>query len=338
MRRENVFIRTLAGVAATCLVAGSLAACGSSDDDGGATTPTGTATAAATNADASLDGKKVTFVGPVAAPVWLDAKKGFEEEARSLGMDPTWTAPAAIDIPGNVQAIESAISSGADGIATCALDPKAYGVALKRAKSEQVPVVLVDCDTEDKGLRAAYVGTVGQTFGADTAKHAMELDAQGGEVIVLQSGLDVQIQNEIYQGFEDAIAGQGDWKVVAREADEANVQKAVAKLEALFRAHPDAKYVYCIEAFCPEAAATVIKEKGLADRVQVIGIDDQPATLDAIRDGVVVFSAAQPFLKMGRLAASALGDALAGKQPAATTDTGVVVIDESNVDTYKNDQ
>jgi ribose transport system substrate-binding protein len=323
--------RIIKTIAVACCLALAVGACGSDDNDDSSGASKGSGASAA-------EGKKVTFVGPVAAPVWLDAKKGFEEQAKKDGMVPTWTAPAAVDIPGNVQAIENAVSSGADGIATCALDPKAYAVALQKAQERDVPVVLVDCDTEDKSLRAAYVGTIGATFGAETAKHAVELDPDGGEVIVLQSGLDVQIQNEIFDGFEKGIQGKGAWKVVAKEADEANVQKSVAKLEALFRTHPNAKYVYCIEAFCPEAAATVIKEKGLADKIKVIGIDDQPATLDGIRDDIVVFSAAQPFLKMGRLAASALAQALSGEEPPDSTDTGVVNIDKDNVTTYKDDQ
>ncbi|HEU4701421.1 MAG TPA: substrate-binding domain-containing protein [Conexibacter sp.] len=324
--------RLIAALAALCVAVFAFSACGDDEkSDGGSATT-------AEPAASKVEGKKVTFVGPVAAPVWLDAKKGFEDQAKADGMVPTWTAPAAVDIPGNVQAIESAITSGADGIATCALDPKAYGVALQHAKEKGIPVVLVDCDTADRSLRVAFVGTIGSTFGAGTARHALELDPTGGEVIVLQSGLDVQIQNDIFRGFEETISGQGNWRVVAREAEESNVQKAVAKLEALFGTHPNAKYVYCIEAFCPEAAATVIREKGLKGRVQVIGIDDQPATLQGVRDGIVVFSAAQPFLKMGRLAASALAESLSGGTPEDTTDTGVVVIDKSNVTTYKNDQ
>ena len=302
------------------------AGCGSSSDT------TGSTEGGTTTGDSAAQGKKVTFVGPIAAPVWLTANKAFEAEAKQQGMDPNWVVPSEIDIPGNVQAIESAVTAGADGIATCALDPEAYAVALEEAKEREVPVVLVDCDTTDKSLRTAFVGTVGQTFGEKTAKHLIEKEGDDGEVIVLQTSLDVPIQNEIFEGFEAGIKGTGI-EVVAREADESIDQKAIEKLETLLRVHPDTKYVYCIEAICPGAAATVIRERGLDTKV--IGIDDEEATLEGIKDGIVTFSAAQPFHEMGTLAARYLAESLSGKKVPSTTDTGVIFVEKDNLDSYK---
>lgn len=332
--------RTLIAATLCVAAASSLVACGSSDNSStgssGATSGGSTTAAAAPAEQAS--GKKVAFVGPIVAPVWLDAKNGFFEEAKKQGMDPSWTAPTAVDIPGNVQAVQNAINSGADGVAFCALDPKAYQTALDAAKSKGVPVVLVDCDTADKSLRTAYVGTVGKTFGAKTAQELVSRAGDTGNVIVLQQTLDSQIANDIFDGFKDELATNAPgWKIVTREADQSDIPKTVAQLEGLLRTHPETTYIYCIEANCPSAAATVIKEKGLDGKVHVIGIDDQQPTLDGIRNGVVTFSAAQPFSRMGRLAASAFADHFNGKQPASTTDTGVLVIDRSNVDTYKQE-
>jgi simple sugar transport system substrate-binding protein len=306
------------------------AGCGSSDDTTSGSGSDGTSA----GSDAGAEGKKVTFVGPIAAPVWLDANKAFEAEAKNLGMDPSWVVPSEIDIPGNVQAIESAITAGADGIATCALDPEAYAVALEEAKERDVPVVLVDCDTTEKDLRTAFVGTVGQTFGEKTAQHLIEKAGDSGEIITLQTSLDVPIQNEILEGFEAGIAGSG-WEIVASETDDSDVQKAIEKLEALLRTHPNTSYVYCVEAICPEAAATVIKERNLDTKV--IGIDDQEATLEGIKDGIVTFSSAQPFGEMGTLAARYLADAISGEEVPSVTDTGVLFVEKDNVASYKTE-
>jgi ABC-type sugar transport system substrate-binding protein len=303
------------------MVAAAMGGCSNDNDDtGGAKT---------------ANGKQITFVGPVAAPVWIDAKNAFEAEAAKHGMQAKWVAPSNVDIPGNIQAIESAITAGADGIATCALDPQAYAPALQRAKERKIPVILVDCDTKDTSMRTSFVGTIGKTFGAATAKRLVETAGPTGQVIVMQGNLDAQIQTDIHNGFKEELDKSPGWRIVAREQDNSDVAQATSKFEALFRTHPGATHVHCIEANCPGAAVTVINERKLS--VKVIGIDDQPPTLDGIRSGVVAFSAAQPFAKMGRLAAQYLAQAFAGETPPSTTDTGIVFITRDNVDSYKND-
>jgi ABC-type sugar transport system substrate-binding protein len=285
----------------------------------------------------SKEGKRIAFVGPVAVPVWLQAKEGFESAAKAAGMQPEWTAPNAVDIPGTVQTLQNVINSGVDGIATCALDPKAFAGPLQDAKEKGIPVVLVDCDTEDKSLRAAYVGTIGQTFGAQTADKLVEMTDGEAKIIQMQGQFDAAIQNQIYDGFESVVAQHPGMQVLVREANNSDVQLAVEKLENLFRTHPDATVVYCIEAGCAGAAATVVKERGLVGKVTIVGTDDDKATLDGIREGVVTFSAAQPFRRMGRLAAERLGALLDGQEVEDVTDTGVVFVDKSNVDTYTGD-
>lgn len=280
------------------------------------------------------DQKEVTFVGPIAVPVWLQARDGFVAEAERLGLKANWFAPASVEIPTIVQALQDALNSGVDGLATCALDPNAFEPVLRDAQAKNVPVVLVDCDVPDQSLRLAFVGTIGDTFGEASGRKLVELTGGTGKVLVMQGQFDAQIQNDILAGFMKGIEGT-DIEVLAREADNSDVQIAVSKFEQLFRTYPDADIVYCIEAGCAGAAATVAKETGR--EMLIFGTDDNPETLDGIRDGTIAISAAQPFKKMGQLAAQFLADEFAGRTVPSVTDTGVVFITKSNVDTYLND-
>jgi ribose transport system substrate-binding protein len=279
----------------------------------------------------------VTFVGPVSVPVWLAAKKGFEDKSSELGMSSNWAAPAGAEIPAIVGQLQNALTAGADGLVTCALDPKAFEPVLEEAKSDGVPVVLTDCDVEEEDLRAAYVGTVGKTFGEQSAERLSELVNDKAEIIVMQGQLDAAIQNEIYDGFKAGIADKPGMKVVAREADDSEVQEAVEKFGTLFNTHPDATAVYCIEAGCGEAAVTAAREAGNLDQLTIMGTDDNPGLLDDIRKGDVAVSAAQPFELMGRLAAQFLADVFEGKKPPSVTDTGVIFITKENVDSFSQE-
>lgn len=308
------YLRTMA--VATALAVG-LTACAS--------------TAGSTSTSSTSAPRKVTFVGPVAVPVWLQARDGFMAKAKELGMEPTWFAPSSVEVPTIVQSLQDALNSGADGLVTCALDPAAFTPVLQAAKTKGVPVVLTDCDVPDTSLRLAFVGTVGQTFGEQSGKKLVELTGGTGSIIVMQGQFDAQIQNDILAGFKDGIAGS-NLKIVAKEADNSDVQAAVSKFEQLFRTYPDANVVYCIEAGCAGAAATVAKETGR--EMLIFGTDDNKETLDGIRAGTIKISAAQRFTKMGQLAAEYLADP---KNAPSKTDTGVVFITKDNVDTYLNE-
>ena len=85
------------------------------------------------------------------------------------------------------------------------------------------------------------------------------------------------------------------------------------------------------------AAATVIKEQGKVGQVIVAGFDDLKDTLDGIRDGSIDFCLVQKTFKMGWLSVEKLLDAVGEKEIPKNIDTGILVVDNTNVDTYMED-
>ncbi|HVZ13107.1 MAG TPA: substrate-binding domain-containing protein [Bauldia sp.] len=285
-------------------------------------------------ADAAA-GQPITFVSPlIGHPVWLQARDAFLAKAKDLGMQATWTGPQGVDIPAMVQQIEGAIASGAKGIVTCALDPGAFDGVLSDAKKANVPVVLTDCDSSTPDERLAFVGTIGSTFGAQSGQKLADMTGGKANIIIMQGSLDAKIQNDIKGGFLQAIAEHPDMKVIATDADDSSVETAVSKFEALLRTNPQTTVIYCIEASCAGAAATVAEEQGLLDKLTIFGTDDTAETLAGIRAGKIEVSAAQAFPKMGSLAAQYLADHFNGKDVPSVTDTGAIFITKDNVDSY----
>jgi ribose transport system substrate-binding protein len=82
---------------------------------------------------------------------------------------------------------------------------------------------------------------------------------------------------------------------------------------------------------------TVLKEKGKADKVILAGFDDLPDTLKGIREGGVRFCIVQRTFKMGWLSVEKLLDACNGKELPKEIDTGVLIVNKENVDTYMED-
>jgi ribose transport system substrate-binding protein len=87
---------------------------------------------------------------------------------------------------------------------------------------------------------------------------------------------------------------------------------------------------------CPGVAAA-LEQQGKAGQVLLAGFDDLPDTVAGIRKGVVRFCVAQRTFKMGWLSLEKLLEAVNNRPLPAQIDTGVVIINKDNVDTYMQD-
>jgi len=77
----------------------------------------------------------------------------------------------------------------------------------------------------------------------------------------------------------------------------------------------------------------VLVREGLDGEITMVGFDELPQTLEFIKQGVTVASVTQAPERQGYEAVSLLVDFLNG-EPISTVDTGIGVIDSTNVDDY----
>ena len=112
---------------------------------------------------------------------------------------------------------------------------------------------------------------------------------------------------------------------------------AVNKTEALLQTYPNLSAIFAVSAEGAPAAATVIKQQNRKGQVMVAGFDDLKDTLEGIKDGTVSFCLVQKTFKMGWLSVEKLLDIKAGKEVPKVIDTGILVVDKGNVDTYMID-
>jgi ribose transport system substrate-binding protein len=157
-------------------------------------------------------------------------------------------------------------------------------------------------------------------------------------VAVLQGGLGAANLNDRFKGFQRFMAEKAPGiKIVAREDEQGKTDLTVNKTEALLEAHPHLKAIFGVSAeVCPGVAAA-LEQQGKAGQVVLAGFDDLPDTVAAIRKGVVSFCIAQRTFKMGWLSLEKLLDAVNNKPLPKLFDTGVVIINKDNVDTYMQD-
>src|ERR1700693_3419764 len=107
------------------------------------------------------------------------------------------------------QIVADLVTKKVDGIAVSPANAPAMANALKGAAAAKIPVLTWDSDLlpQDKGLRAAYVGTHNYDIGVNIAKLVMQIKPKGGTICIQSGGAAAANHNERMQGIRDTLAG-----------------------------------------------------------------------------------------------------------------------------------
>jgi ribose transport system substrate-binding protein len=284
------------------------------------------------------DGRKtLVMVSKGVHPYYAPCEEGFKAAAAKLGAKADYDAPRAFEIPAQVETIENVIARHVDGIAISAVDDQSLAPVIAEASKAGIKVLTFDSPAPSSEA-LSYIGTLNEQAGFAAGVQLIKAMGSRGDVAVLQGGLAASNLNARYKGFEQALKTNApQMRIVAREDTQGKIDVSTNKTEALLAAHPGLKAIFSVSAEGAAGAAPVLKERGQAGKIILAGFDDLPDTLAGIRDGSVQFCVAQQTYKMGWLAAEKLLAAIDGQSLPKQIDTGVVVVDKSNVDTYMAD-
>ena len=183
-----------------------------------------------------------------------------------------------------------------------------------------------------------YIGTSNGAAG-ETMGEAMAKAIGGkGEVAIVTGQLGAVNLNERIAGIKQALAKHPDIKVVATEGTEDDLAKAVSVNEALLRGHPNLKGIFGVSQVGGPSIAKVMATREFSSKkgvVKVFAFDDLPDTIKGVKEGFIQGIMVQRPVTMGKLAVDHLLAQIQGKETSsADIDTGVTVVDASNITGY----
>jgi ribose transport system substrate-binding protein len=271
-------------------------------------------------------------VHPYFEPIY----RGFEAAAAHYGVTAEIDAPPKFDVKLQVKVIEDLVARGVSGIAISADGDTGLVRVVREATAAGIKVITFDAPAPSTES-LTYIGTDNSKAGYDAGLHMARAMGYRGELAILQGGLSATNLNLRTQGFERALASDAPGVKVVEVVDEhGDFSESVVKTESLLESYPNLAGIFSVSAEGAPAAAMVVKRRGLAGRVRIAGFDDLADTLNGIRDGTISFCVVQQTYKMGWLTVERLLDAVHGVPLPPVIDTGVVVVDRSNVDTYES--
>jgi simple sugar transport system substrate-binding protein len=315
-----------------------LQACGgSSSSSSTATAAGGSSGSAAANIFGDNQKYKFTFVNHVTTnPFFTPTQNGAADACKLLGCSYQWTGSQNSNVGEMVNAFNSAVSAGVDGIAIALVSLTAFNSPTQKALSAGIPVLSYNADAAGNA-RLAYIGqdlfVSGQEMGARIAK----LVPSGDVALFIATPGSLNIQPRI-DGAQDALKSHSAIKthVVATGAA---LPQELSTIQSYVNSHPNTKGLFAVDGGSTQYVGQVIQQKGLASKgVKGGGYDLTPTTQQTLAAGALQFTIDQQpylqgFLPVLQLYMYKASQSLTG---IADTNTGLKFLDKSTVVPYNS--
>lgn len=298
-------------------------------------------------ADQTADNREKTIyviVKVLGNQYWSILQAGAEQAGKDLGCNVVVIGTALeSDIEGQLTLLQNAVSAQADGIVIAPLDSVSLDMPITEAHKSGIPVVLVDTVIKSDNYSAALL-TNNVEAGKTAAQEMLRrLEASGlskdeeAQVAIQVGSTGSQTINDRVRGFNEYWEANAPEKWVVLNDDikvnEGDISKAVGFCQDFITTYPNLKAV-----FGPNNGSTVGFVTGLTESkrtdITMVGFDFSAEIETMIRSGEYdVASVVQRQYFMGYDGVkSALELANGGTVEEKTIDTGVVLVDSTNVD------
>jgi simple sugar transport system substrate-binding protein len=296
---------------------------------------------AATNASAATFGKspkyRFTFVNHVTTnPFFVPTRYGAADACKLLGCSYQWTGSESSNVKEMVNAMNSAITSGADGIAVALVDLKAFNQPTAAALKAGIPVVSYNADAEGND-RLAYIGQDLFLSGQKMGEHIVDLVGSGDVALFIATPGSLNIQPRI-DGAQDTIKKTGKGITAKSIATGAAVPKELSTIDAYYTSHPDVKGMFAVDAGSTQGVAQTLQKHGVAGKVKGGGYDLLPPTEKLLGQKQIDFTIDQQpylqgFLPVLELYMYKVSQTLTG---IADVNTGLKFLDSTTIQPYLN--
>jgi simple sugar transport system substrate-binding protein len=331
-RRSFLRRTALTGVAAGS-VSTILAACGSSSSS---TSSASGSSGGSASIFGSHKSYKFVFVNHVTTnPFFTPTQYGAADAAKLLGCTFQWTGSENSNVSQMVNALNSAVTGGADGIAVALIDLHAFNAPVEAAIKAGIPVVAYNADAAGNA-RLSYIGQDLFKAGEEMGKRIVEAVGSGEVGLFIATPGSANLQPRI-EGAAKAIKDSGKpitFKEVATGAAVAQEQSAI---EAWYLSHKSAKGMYAVDGGSTESLAKVMQKLGLAAKgVKAGGFDLTEQTQKLLQEGNIEFTIDQQpylqgFLPVLQLFQYQVSGTLTGP---AEVDTGLKFLNKETVKPY----
>jgi simple sugar transport system substrate-binding protein len=336
--RRTALTGGVAGIAAVMIEA-----CGSSSKSSSSSSSAGTGTASAAgggSAASSIFGAsgsyKFTLVNHVTTnPFFTPTQNGAADACKLLGCSYQWTGSQTSNVGEMVNAFNSAVTAGVDGIGIALVDLKAFNSPVAKALAAKIPVVAYNADAAGNP-RLSYIGQDLYVSGQEMGQHIAQLVPSGDVALFIATPGSLNIQPRI-DGAQATLKSHPGIKVKVVTSGAALPQE-LSTVDSYATANPNVKGMFAVDGGTTQSIAQTIKKHNLVGKVQGGGYDLTPITQQLLAAGDIAFTIDQQpylqgFLPILQLYMYKVSQSLTG---IADVNTGLKFLDKTTVAPYNS--
>jgi len=255
------------------------------------------------------------------------------DKLKADGATITYEGPASeSEVDKQLTMLQTALDKKPAAICFAALDSKAAGPLLQKAKDAKIPVVGFDSGV-DSDIPVTTVSTDNIAAAGEAADQMAKLIGDSGKVAVIVHDQTSQTGTTRRDGFANRMKDKHpNITVVAIEYGAGDPVKSADLAKAIMTANPDLKGFFGANEGSAKGVLNALKETGKEGKIVAIGYDSGQQQIDAIKSGVMAGAITQNPVGIGAKCVDAALDAIAGKTVAKTIDTGYFWYDKTNID------
>ncbi len=132
-------------------------------------------------------------------PFFVPTQYGIEDADALLGTTSQWTGSEKSDVQEMVDAMSTAVSGNADGIALSIIDPQAFNDPIQQALDKGIPVIAYNANGKEgrDNPSLAYVGQDLFLSGVEMGKRIVDLVGEGPVALFIATPGSLNIQPRI---------------------------------------------------------------------------------------------------------------------------------------------
>lgn len=242
----------------------------------------------------------------------------------------------ALDDERQREQISRMLDEGIDLLVVTPVDWESLTPVLERAKAEGVYVVVLDTNVQNEELVDCTITSDNYRAGQIVGEYFLDRHEEA-KVVVMTHEATRSGQDRV-QGFLDAVQGQDGIQIVGKIECEGQQEIAMPGMEEFIRGGVEFDNVFCLNDLASVGVVAALDAAGMTDQVEVYGVDGSPDAKALISEGMMEATAAQFPTEIGRRAADAIYELLAGRVPERDILILVELITRENVEEFGVDR
>jgi ribose transport system substrate-binding protein len=261
------------------------------------------------------DGKiTVAYVTNGVDPFWTLAEKGAKDAAADSKIDVNVEVRMPPNGPEDQQRmVKELLANGVKGIAISPINPDNQGDLLQEIATN---TKLITHDTDaPASKRLCYVGMDNYDAGRMCGQLVKKALPQGGSIMIFVGRLTQENAKLRRQGLIDEILDRprdpkrvddadkeltnGKYTILGTKVDQFKRDLAKQHAQDAMNAYPNLGCMVGLFAYNPPKCLDAVREAGKLDKIKIVAFDEQPETLQGIKDGHIVGTIVQNPYKYG---------------------------------------